>query len=61
MFYLTIHSADVRSYIARLRTTRKTKTETCCHQSVGYIFRLAARDILYTQSHRQDKTTAFVA
>ena len=32
-----------------------TREKTRCHH-MGYSFRLAARDNLYAQSHRQDKT-----
>ena len=37
------------------RTTQVAREETCCHY-MDYSFRLAARDLLYAPSHRQDST-----
>ena len=38
-----------------LRTILIVRKETsCCH--IGYFYRLAARDLLYAPSHRQDNT-----
>ena len=36
-----------------LRTTQITRKEICCPY-LGYSFRLAAKVLLYAQSHRQD-------
>ena len=30
------------------------REETCCHHYMGYSFQLAARDLLYAPSHRED-------
>ena len=32
------------------------REETCCHHYMSYSFRLVARDLLYTPSHRQDRS-----
>ena len=38
------------------RTIQIAREETHCHHYMGYSFRLAERDILYTLSHRQVTT-----
>ena len=59
MFYLTMHSTHfIYGYMASdiwLRTILIVKKETRCRH-VGYSYRLAARDLLYAPSHRQDNT-----
>ena len=50
MFYLTTHSTDIW-----LRTILIVRKETRCRH-IGYSFRLTARVLLYTPSHRQDST-----
>ena len=59
MFYLTTHSTHfIYGYMESdiwLRTTQIVSEETRCRH-MGYSFRLAARDILYASSHRQDNT-----
>ena len=58
-FYLTKHSTHfIYCYMASdiwLRTLVIVRKETRCRH-IGYSFRLAARDILYTSFHRQDNT-----
>ena len=59
MFYLMMHSTHfIYGYMASdiwLRTILIVKKETrCCH--IGYSYRLKARVLLYTPSHRQDNT-----
>ena len=57
IFYLMMHSTHfIYGYMASdiwLRTIVWKETR-CCH--IGYSFRLAARVLLYTPSHRQDST-----
>ena len=59
MFYLTTHSTHfIYGYMASdiwLRTILIVRKETCCRH-IGYSYRLAARDLLYAPSHRQDNT-----
>ena len=59
MFYLMTHSTHfVYSYMASdiwLRTILIVKKETRCRH-MGCSFRLTARVLLYTSSHRQDST-----
>ena len=59
MFYLTTHSTHIiYGYMAShiwLRTILIARKETSCRH-IGYSFRLAARVLLYTPSHRQDST-----
>ena len=59
MFYLLTHSTHfVYGYMASdiwLRTILIVRKETCCHH-MGCSFRLTARVLLYTPSHRQDST-----
>ena len=59
MFYLTMHSTHfIYGYMASdiwLRTILIVIKETRCHH-IGYSYRLAARDLLYAPSHRQDNT-----
>ena len=59
MFYLTTHSTHfIYGYMASdiwLRTILIVRKETRCRH-IGYSFRLAARVILYSPSHRQDST-----
>ena len=59
MFYLTTHSTHfIYGYMASdiwLRTILIVRKETRCRH-IGYSYRLAARDILYAPSHRQDNT-----
>ena len=59
MFYLTTHSTHfIYSYMASdiwLRTIQIEREETRC-RLIGYSFRLTARVLLYTSSHRQDDT-----
>ena len=59
MFYLTTHSTHfIYGYMASdiwLRTILIVRKETCCRH-IGYSYRLTARVILYTPSHRQDNT-----
>ena len=59
MFYLTTHSTHfIYGYMASdiwLRTILIVRKETCCHH-IGYSYRLTARVLLYTPSHRQDNT-----
>ena len=59
MFYLTTHSTHfIYGYMASdiwLRTILIVKKETRCRH-IGYSFRLTARVLLYTPSHRQDST-----
>ena len=59
MFYLTTHSTHfIYGYMASdiwLRTILIVRKETRCRH-IGYSYRLAARDLLYTPSHRQDNT-----
>ena len=59
MFYLTTHSTHfMYGYMASdiwLRTILIVRKETRCHH-IGYSYRLAARDLLYAPSHRQDNT-----
>ena len=59
MFYLTTHSTHfIYSYMASdiwLRTILIVRKETRCRH-IGYSYRLAARDLLYAPSHRQDNT-----
>ena len=59
MFFLTTHSThfiygNMASDIL-LRTILIVRKETRCRH-IGYSFRLTARVILYTPSHRQDNT-----
>ena len=59
MFYLTTHSTYfIYGYMASdilLRTILIVRKETRCHHR-GYSYRLTARILLYTPSHRQDNT-----
>ena len=59
MFYLTTHSTHfINGYMASdiwLRTILIVRKETCCRH-IGYSYRLTARVLLYTPSHRQDDT-----
>ena len=59
MLYLTTHSTHfIYSYMASdiwLRTIQIEREETRC-RLIGYSFRLTARVLLYTSSHRQDDT-----
>ena len=59
MFYLTTHLTHfIYGYMASdiwLRTILIVRKETCCPH-IGYSFRLTARVLLYTPSHRQDST-----
>ena len=58
MFYLTTHSTHfIYGYMASdmVKDYSDSKRETRCRH-MGYSFRLAARVILYTPSHRQDNT-----
>ena len=59
MFYLTMHSTHfIYGYMASdiwLRTTQMAREETRWRH-MGYVFRLAARVVLYASSHRQDNT-----
>ena len=59
MFYLTTHSTHfIYGYMASdiwLRTILIVRKETRCRH-IGYSYRLAARDLLYAPSHRQDNT-----
>ena len=64
MFYLTTHATHfIYGYMASdtwLRTILIVRKETRCRH-IGYSYRLAARDLLYAPSHRQDNTyTAFI-
>ena len=59
VFYLMTHSTHfIYGYMASdiwLRTILIVRKETrCCH--IGYSYRLTARVLLYTPSHRQDNT-----
>ena len=59
MFYLTTHSTHfIYGYMASdiwLRTILIVRKETRCRH-IGYSYRLTARVLLYTPSHRQDNT-----
>ena len=59
MFYLTTHSTHfIYGYMASdiwLRTILIVRKETRCRH-IGYSFRLTARVLIYTPSHRQDST-----
>ena len=59
MFYLTTHSTHfIYGYMASdiwLRTILIVRKETRCHH-IGYSYRLTARVLLYTPSHRQNNT-----
>ena len=59
MFYLTTHSTHfIYGYMASdiwLKTILIVRKETRCRH-IGYSFRLPARVLLYSQSHRQDST-----
>ena len=59
MFYLTTHSTHfIYGYMASdiwLRTILIVRKETRCRH-IGYSYRLTARVLLYTPSHRQDST-----
>ena len=59
MFYLTTHSTHfIYGYVASdicERTIQIVREETC-FVHMGYSFQLAARVLLYAQSHRQDST-----
>ena len=59
MFYLTTHSTHfIYSYMASdiwLWTILIVRKETRCRH-IGYSYRLTARVLLYTPSHRQDST-----
>ena len=59
MFYLTTHSTHfIYGYMVSdiwLRTILIVREETRCRH-IGYSFRLAARVLLYAQSHIQDNT-----
>ena len=59
MFYLTTHSTHfIYGYMASdiwLRTIMIVRKETRCRH-IGNSFRLAARVLLYTPSHREDNT-----
>ena len=59
MFYLTTHSTHfIYGYMVSdiwLRTILIVREETRCHH-IGYSYRLTARVLLYTPSHRQDNT-----
>ena len=59
MFYLTTHSTHfIYGYMVShiwLRTILIMNKETRCRH-IGYSFRLTARVLLYTSSHRQDST-----
>ena len=59
MFYLTTHSTHfIYGYMASdiwLRTILIVREETRCRH-IGYSYRLTARVLLYTPSHRQDDT-----
>ena len=53
MFYLTTHSTHfIYGYMTS--DIQIAREETCCRQHMDYSFRLAASDILYAPSHRQD-------
>ena len=53
MFYLTTHSTHfIYSDMVKYHSDRE---ETCCHH-MGYSFRLTARVLLYSPSHRLDGT-----
>ena len=58
VFYLTTHSTHLVTVIWRSTygkgPSRKQEETRCRH--MGYSFRLAARVLLYTPSHRQDST-----
>ena len=58
-FLLTTHSTHfIYGYMASdiwYRTTQIAREETLCRH-MGYSFRLTARVLLYTPSHRQDST-----
>ena len=59
MFYLTMHSTHfIYGYMDSdiwLRTILIVRKKTLCRH-IGYSYRLAAKDILYAPSHRQDNT-----
>ena len=59
MFYLTTHSTHfIYGYMASdiwLRTILIVRKETRCRH-IGYSYRLTARVLLYSPSHRQDNT-----
>ena len=59
VFYLTTHSTHfIYGYMASdiwLRIILIVRKETRCRH-IGYSFRLTARVLLYTPSHRQDST-----
>ena len=59
MFYLTTHSTHfIYGYMVSdiwLRTILIVRKETRCRY-IGYSYRLTARVLLYTPSHRQDNT-----
>ena len=59
MFYLTTHSTHfIYGYMASdiwLRTILIVRKETRCRH-IGYSYRLTARVLLYSPSHRQDST-----
>ena len=59
MFYLTTHSTHfIYGYMSSdiwLRTILIVRKETRCRH-IGYSYRLTARVLLYTPSHRQDNT-----
>ena len=63
MFYLTTHSTHfIYGYMESdiwLRTILIVRKETRCHH-IGYSFRLTARVLLYSPSHRIAHTTAYV-
>ena len=50
-FYLRLY---VVGHMVKEHSNREK--ETCCHHYMSYSFQLAARDLLYAPSHRQDNT-----
>ena len=55
MFYLTTHSTHfIYGYMIKDQSDRKTEPTRC--RLMGYSFRLTARVLLYSSSHRQDNT-----
>ena len=45
-----------KSFYLMIKDNSDSERETCCCNLMGYFFQLAARDLLYTPSHRQDST-----
>ena len=53
---LLLHHRTMSKHSYHGATSRSARKETLCRQYIGYSLRLAARDLLYTPSHRWNST-----